>query len=86
MSLQETLANENWLKANENKVKELFPIAFTHIQQLNGLKIGAQLRTLGVAWRTEKEFEMIMVFLEKLGFLLREGQTVKRNPKSIFSN
>jgi len=86
MSIQDTLANETWLKANESAIKELFPVSFTHIQQLNGLKIGGQLRILGVAWRTEKEFEMIMVFLEKLGFLIREGQAVKRNPESIFLN
>jgi hypothetical protein len=84
MSLQDTLGNENWLKTNENKVKELFPIELTNIEHLNGLNLGSGLRTLGVQWRTEKEFEMIMVFLQKLGFIIREGQGVKRNPHSIF--
>ena len=84
MSLQHTLANEDWLKNNEDKVKALFPIALTNIQQLNGVKLGTDLRTIGVEWRTEKEFEMIMVFLQKLGFIIREGKSVKRNPQRIF--
>jgi len=84
MSLQDTLGSENWLKANENKVKELFPVELTNIKNLNGLNIGTNLRTLGVKWRTEKEFEMIMVFFQKLGFIIREKQAVKRNPNSIF--
>jgi len=84
MSLQDTLGSENWLKANENIVKELFPVELTNIKNLNGLNIGTNLRTLGVKWRTEKEFEMIMVFFQKLGFIIREKQAVKRNPNSIF--
>lgn len=84
MSLQDTLGNENWLKANEDKIKALFPVALTNIQDLNGVKLGADLKNLGVNWRSEKEFEMIMVFLEKLGFLIRDGQAVKRNPHSVF--
>jgi hypothetical protein len=85
MSLHETLGNEDWLKNNEDKVKALFPSALTNIQNLNGLKLGSELRLLGVAWRTEKEFEMIMVFLEKLGFVIRDGKAVKRNPQRMFN-
>ena len=84
MSLQDTLGNENWLKNNEDKIKALFPVVLTNIKTLNGLKIGTDLRLIGVEWNTEKEFEMIMMFLQKLGFILREGQSVKSNPKSVF--
>ena len=83
MSLEESLGSEDWLKANEDKVKELFPDTWTNIQNLNALKLGADLKALGVNWRSEKEFEMIMVFFEKLGFILRDGQNVKRNPNTI---
>jgi hypothetical protein len=85
MSLQETLGNKNWLKNNEDRVKALFPVALTNIQNLNGLKLGTDLRALGVNWRTEKEFEMIMVFLQKLDFIIREGAAIKRNPQRIFN-
>jgi len=84
MSIQDTLANEEWLKQNEEAVKLLFPTFFTDIQQLDGIKIGTELRKLGVDWRTEKEFEMIMMFFQKLGFILREGKRVKQNPDRIF--
>jgi len=86
MSLQYTLGNENWLRTNENNVKALFPVMFTMIHNLDSIKLGADLKSLGVDWHSEKEFEMIMVFLEKLGFIIRNGQTVKRNPESTFSN
>lgn len=85
MSLENSLGNENWLKNNEERVKALFPIMWTNIQELNGIKLGSDLRLLGIDWRTDKEFEMIMVFLEKLGFILRDGHKVKRNPQIIFN-
>lgn len=84
MSLQYTLGNESWLRANEDKVKGLFPVVFTNIQNLDGITLGSELRLLGVDWHSEKEFEMIMVFLEKLGFIIKAGPAVKRNPDSAF--
>ena len=51
MSLQDTLGNESWLKTNEDKIKELFPVLLTEIHTLNGLKIGAELRLIGVEWK-----------------------------------
>ncbi|WP_426369295.1 hypothetical protein [Pseudocolwellia sp. HL-MZ7] len=84
MSIQDTLGNESWLRSNENNVKALFPVKFTMIHHLNSIKLGSDLKNLGVDWHSEKEFEMIMVFLEKLGFIIRDGKAVMRNPESIF--
>ena len=84
MSIEDSLANEGWLTANESKIKALFPEELTNIQDLNGIKIGSELRKMGVDWRSEKEFEMIMVFFQQLGFVIRNEQKVQRNPKSIF--
>ena len=56
MSLIETLGNEAWLKENETKVKNLLPKTYTHINNLNGLKLGFNLKLLGVDWRSESEF------------------------------
>lgn len=84
MSIESTLGNETWLRQNETRVKALFPNTFTPINELNGVAIGQQLRLLTIDWKTEKEFENIMVFFEKLGFLIRQGNKIKTNDTSIF--
>lgn len=84
MNLQNTLGNEAWLKENEAKIKDLLPKTWTHVNNLNGLQLGFGLKLLGLDWRSEDEFGKTMLFLEKIGFILRDGMTVKRNPHSIF--
>ena len=84
MSLQDTLGNEEWLRANEQKVKEMLPETWTHIGNLNGLQIGFKMKLLGIDWRSEDQFAKAMTFLTKTGFFLMQGQTVKRNPHSVF--
>lgn len=80
MSIEDTLANKQWLAQNENVLKALFPAKATNIQHLNAIRIGDALRVIGVDWDTPKEFENIMVFLEKIDFIIREGKTIRRNP------
>ena len=84
MSLQDTLGNAEWLRANEQKVKDMLPETWTHIGNINGLHLGFQLKLLGIDWRSEEQFAKVMVFLTRAGFLLMQGQTVKRNPHSVF--
>lgn len=84
MSLQDTLGNEAWLRENEDKVKALLPETWTHMGNLNGLKIGFGMKVLGIDWRSQDEFGRVMRFLERTRFMLRDGLTVKRNPQSVF--
>jgi hypothetical protein len=84
MSLLDTLGNAAWLRANEQAIKDLFPETWTHIGNLEGLKIAYRMKVLGIDWRSEDQFAKVMVFLTKTGFLLMQGQTVKRNPHSVF--
>lgn len=84
MSISVTLGSETWLRDNEATVKALFPKEFTEISKLNGIFIGQQLRLLTIDWKTEKEFENIMVFFEKLGFLVREGSQIKASERQVF--
>lgn len=86
MTLQDTLGNEDWLRKNEDAVKKLLPETWTHMQNLNGLQIGFGLKVLGVDWRSEDEFGRVMLFLERVRFMLRDGLTVKRNPHSVFKH
>ena len=86
MSLQDTLGNENWLRKNEDAIKKLLPETWTHMHNLNGLQIGFGLKLLGVDWRSEDEFGRVMLFLERVRLMLRDGLTVKRNPHSVFKH
>jgi len=84
MSLRETLGSDEWLRANEEKVKALLPETWTHLGNLNGLQIGYRMKLLGIDWRSEDEFGRVMVFMERAKFMLRDGMLVKRNPQSVF--
>lgn len=82
--LKETICNSEWLKDNENKVKHLLPETWTHVDNISALQLGDDLKLIGVDWRSEHELLEIMLFLEHLGIVLREGYTVRRNNASIF--
>jgi len=84
MSLQDTLCNEAWLRTNEKAIKDMLPETWTHVHNLNGLKIGFTLKLLGIDWRSQDEFGKVMVFLERTKFMLRDGLLVRRNPNNIF--
>lgn len=83
--LQATLGNQEWLKKNEQAIKDIFPQTWTHMHNLNGLQLGFKFKLLGIDWRSEAEFGKIMVFLEKTKIILRDGYTVKANPHSVFN-
>lgn len=84
MELQDTLGNEAWVRANEDSIKDMMPDTWTHMKNLSCLQLGFKLKLLGIDWRSEAEFGKIMVYLEKIGLLLRDGMAVKKNPHSIF--
>lgn len=83
--LQTTLGNTEWLKKNEQAIKDIFPQTWTHMHNLNGLQLGFKFKLLGIDWRSEDDFGKIMVFLEKTKIILRDGYTVKANPHSVFN-
>jgi len=84
--LMNTLGNEAWLQKNEGALKRILPETWTHIENMNGLKIGFSLKLLGVDWRSEKEFGRVMVFLEKIGIMQRRNNySVRGNPISVFT-
>jgi len=70
---------------NTEKLKGLLPETWTHMNNLNGLKIGYGLKLLGIDWRSEDEFGKIMVWLEKIGIMIRQNTyQVRARNKSIF--
>ncbi len=84
MSLQDTLGNKEWLRANEDAIKKLLPDKWTDITQLQGVRIGSKLKELGVEYNSEEQFARIMIFMEKIGIVQAKGNRVRNNPDSIF--
>lgn len=73
-----------FLRENEDKIKKILPETWTHVHNLNGLKLGYQLKLLGLNWWTNEGFAEIMVQLEKSGLMLRDNFLVKANPHRVF--
>lgn len=82
--LEMTIRNPEWVKKNEQTLKEIFPETWTHMFNLNGLQIGYKLKLYCIDWRTQEEFGQIMIYLGKIKIILRDGFLIKRNPHSIF--
>lgn len=80
----ETLGNIDWLRSNENKIKDMLPETWTHISNINVLQVSYKMKLLGIDWRNEDEFGQIMVFFEKTKLMLRDGVLIRRNPHSVF--
>lgn len=85
-SFRTTLGNEEWMKANTEALKKLLPETWTHVSNLNGLQIGFNFKLLGIDWRSELEFGKVMVFLEKIGLMQRDGVLVRGNHQYVFDN
>jgi len=80
-----TLLDPAWMFLNEAKLKGLLPEVWTHFGNIEALQIGWNLKLIGVDWRDPDDIGHIMRYLEKIGILLRDGMTIKRNPHTIFS-
>lgn len=84
-NLKETIGNEAWVRENETKLKDLLPETWTHMHNLNGLKIGFGLKLIGVDWRSQDEFGKVMVWMEKIGIMIRQNTyQIQASNQSIF--
>ena len=81
-----TLANFDWVKQNEEKLRNLFPETWTHPLNVDHLKLRFQTKLIGLDWNTDKELKTILVALTKMGIAqVSAQQLIRRNPHSIFS-
>ncbi len=79
------LADKKWLQENEEILKNFFPKTYTHVNNIDSLPIMFKFKLLGIDWRSKEDFRKVLLYLEKVGLILRDGLTIKRNPHSIFS-
>lgn len=78
------VTNVEWLKTNEEKIKQVFPETWTHVSNVSLLQIGFKFKTLDIDWRSEDQLAKLMVYFTKIGMLERHGMLVRRAPHSIF--
>ncbi len=84
-TLNKTLGNVSWMRENEESLKKLLPDTWTHMNNLDGLKIGFGLKLIGIDWRSDDDFGAVMVWLEKIGIMVRQNTyQIKASTKSIF--
>lgn len=82
-----TLGQEQWIKDNAIKLTQLFPAEWTAIREINGLKIGFNLKLLGIDWKTNEEFSRVMVLLDKIGISQVQNMShIRANPNFVFNN
>lgn len=85
--LEQTLGNETWLRENEAALRRLFPDTWTHVHNLNILRIGFKLKLLGVDWRSVEEMKTILKYLQKIGAVqVQNIYQIRANPRNIFEN
>lgn len=79
LKFKDTLLSLKWLESNREGLINLFPETWTHVANINPLKIMFNFKLLGVDWRSEEEFKVIMDYLVDIKFILRDGLTIRKN-------
>ncbi len=72
--MKDTLGNQQWLIDNEKSLKDMLPKTWTHMHNLNPVQIGYKLKLLGIDWRSDQDFGSVMVYLWRVGFMLRKDK------------
>jgi len=81
-----TLANAEWVKDNEDKLRDLFPETWTHPLNVDHLNLRYKTKLIGLEWSTDAELTSILVTLTKMGIAqVSPQELIRRNPHSIFS-
>lgn len=80
-----TLGSADWIRANENRLKEVFPENWTDARHVNLLRIASDLRLIGIPWTKVQQVPNILAFLERIKIIERIGDNFRRNPRSLFA-
>jgi len=84
LRILQTLGNREWVRQNEQAIKDLFPDTWTHVMNLNPVAIGFGLKLIGIDYRTDAEYCKVVQFFEDVGILMRDGYLVRRSHLPVF--
>ena len=73
------LNDGNWLAENEKALKNLFPLTFTHILNLDESKIMNELKNLGLKFSNSEDMTEIIRTLKFHRIILLDHMAIKRN-------
>lgn len=77
---KQKLDSDEWLVKHEHAIKELFPHTFTHLQNIDDIKMKHRLGLYGIEFYDRGQYQEILDKLVEKRIILRHGMTVKRNP------
>lgn len=82
--LKRTVGDKQWMTENHVKIAEIFPFQWTDAKDIPILKIGFDLKLLGVDWRSMSELINLMVVFEKMELVERNrDQAIRRHHKYL---
>lgn len=80
-----TIGNQEWLSANEEKLKSFFSADWTPLDSIKALPLAFWLKCNGVGFRDEDEFGKVMTFITRLGIIeYKEPHLFRANPNRVF--
>ncbi|MNU19531.1 hypothetical protein D3C71_77600 [compost metagenome] len=66
LALRATLGNEAWMRANVHKLREIFPVEWTKMDQQQILQLLFQLKLVGIEWSHESQIPQLMEFFSRV--------------------
>ena len=69
-----------WTAKEATIIKNALPETWTHVHNVNWLRVGFALKLAGIDWRSESDLHNAMALMERLGVVQRDGYTVRRTP------
>lgn len=68
-TIQQTLGNESWVRANANALRNVFPINPVQVDLTLLTSVGYKLKLMGVEWREESDLPNMFSFLQRLNII-----------------
>jgi hypothetical protein len=86
-NLKTTIFDLTWYTKNEDVIRDMFPEEWTHVSDLNLLKIGYLLKLRGVDWTSKEELAEVLAFLTTIKLIYAyEEIWFKANKNSCVDN
>ncbi len=75
-----TLGNMDWVRANIHKIQACLPQTWTHMDNIDLIKFGASLKSIGILWTDYNQLSSILILFDRTKIILRENKLIKINP------
>lgn len=80
MNLEQTLDDDQWVRAHEDQIREMLPETWTHVSNIDQVRFGFRMKVLGIDWKSYADLGAIFAALERKRIMIRDGVIVRYNP------